>query len=766
MRTTRVETDFAVVGGGLAGVCAAIAAARQGCDVVLLQNRPVLGGNSSSEIRVWVCGATAHQNQRWARETGIIGELLEENQYRNPEGNPIYWDEVILDAVRAEPRITLLLNTDVRAVRMNESGDRIDQLTAWTMGSETTTIVQPGWVADCTGDGWLAAMSGLDCRLGKEGRDEFGEDFAPLEPVREFLGSTILFYTKDTGAPCPYVAPQSAKDITATPILTARTLAAGDNGSAYWWIEYGGHLDPVHDNADIAHELRSIIFGIWDYIKNSGQFDASTLTLEWIGALPGKREYRRIIGAHTLTQNEILNQVSFPDSIGFGGWSIDLHPVEGVYASTSGARQRFGRGLFHIPLGCLYSPKVENLLFAGRNISATHVAFGATRVMATCAVLGEAIGTVAALSRESGRTVADLASAPKQVQERLLREDASFLGPAGGDKDDLVRLARLASPDQALRYLRPPSPDLWRELDTDCALTLPGRLSLQEIRLFGTGGRVPLTLVAGESPLAVIPGSSVLARGFASLPVEPGWARAVFDRPLTFDVDSDIFLVIGASAGARLGLANSPSPLGLCLARTSDHDDQNVDLDASPLLEWPTRPFLGKSIAHDIRARSPQTGAEAVADGCQRPFGGPHMWISRDLSAGPADLVVTWDSPQTLAWLDLVFDSQLDTELNNLHRHRTPHRVIPTVARHVTILAEGEDGNLSQIAALGDNRRRHVRLPVRVRTSRVVVRIHTTHGAPEARLVSLRAYPPGIDGGQVSYAGDVSGVRGASTLAP
>ncbi|MFV0406377.1 MAG: FAD-dependent oxidoreductase [Propioniciclava sp.] len=741
MHEARLDVDFAVVGGGLAGVCAAIAAARQGCRVALLQNRPVLGGNSSSEIRVWVCGATAHQNQRWARETGIIGELLEENQYRNPEGNPIYWDEVILDAVRAEPAITLLLNTDVRTVRLDDSGEQIAELTAWTMGSEITTTVRADLVADCTGDGWLAAMAGLDYRLGKEGRAEFGEDFAPELPTREFLGSTILFYTKDTGAPCLYVAPDSAKDITQTPILTTRTLAAGDNGGAYWWIEYGGHLDPVHDNAEIATELRSIIFGIWDYIKNSGKFEASTLTLEWVGALPGKREYRRLLGAHTLTQNEILDQTVFDDTVGFGGWSIDLHPVEGVYAESPGARQRFGNGLFHIPFGSLYSPSVRNLMFAGRNISATHVAFGATRVMATCAVLGEAIGTAAALCHASGCTPAELGTDPVHLQQRLLREDASLLGIRNQDPEDLLRTATLTSPHEATRFRRMPTPDQWRTLETACALSLPGQIRLRQIRLFGAGtAPVPVSVVAAPSPLAVLPTGPVLARGRLQLPAQTGWGEVVLDGAPDIAGEADVFLVLHPTPEVRLALADSPSALGLCFAHTSDHADQNVRVDESPLLEWPTRPFLGRSLAHDIAATSPLTAAVAAADGYQRPYGGPHMWISRDLADGPVDLVATWEARQQLGWVDLVFDSQVDTELNNLHRHRTPDRVLPTVVRHVTLHADLGEPVPTQVAELADNRRRHVRILLDVETDRLVVRVHSTHGAPEARIVSLRAY--------------------------
>lgn len=203
-----VEADVVVVGGGLAGVCAAVAAARRGVDVVLINNRPVLGGNSSSEVRVWVCGATAHGNQRWARETGIIGEMYVENQFRNPEGNPVYWDDVVLDTVRREKNIRLFLNTDVRDVVASgpEDARRVETVTGWTMGSEILTTFRAPVFLDCTGDGLVGHLAGARYRLGKEARSEFDEEWAPDEPVEEFLGSTLLFYTKDLGFPVKYVA--------------------------------------------------------------------------------------------------------------------------------------------------------------------------------------------------------------------------------------------------------------------------------------------------------------------------------------------------------------------------------------------------------------------------------------------------------------------------------------------------------------------------------------------------------------------------------
>ncbi|MFE7430801.1 FAD-dependent oxidoreductase, partial [Streptomyces sp. NPDC057545] len=462
MREEEVHYDIAVIGGGLAGTCAAIAAARLGRRVALVNNRPVLGGNASSEIRVWVCGATAHGVHRWARETGIMGELYTENQYRNPEGNPYYWDQVVLDAVRAEPGIDLYLNTDVREVDASGPDDarEVRSCTGWMMGSERRITFHARQFLDCTGDGLLGHLAGARYRIGREAHAEFGEPWAPEEGDEALLGSTILFHTKDLGRPVKFVPPASARDLTTTPILRNRVLRTGDNGCDYWWIEWGGELDTVHDNERIRDELQAVIMGIWDHIKNSGEFpDAENLTLEWVGSLPGKREYRRFIGDHVLTQQDILEQRQFDDRVAFGGWSVDLHPVQGMYADEPGARQRYADGIFHIPLRSLYSANVTNLLFAGRNISATHVAFGATRVMATCATLGEAAGTAAALCVAEDIGPRELAAKhPELVRRALLRQDASVIGLADDDPDNLARTARVSASSHLSRLAAEPTP--------------------------------------------------------------------------------------------------------------------------------------------------------------------------------------------------------------------------------------------------------------------------------------------------------------------
>lgn len=743
MRTQTVEADIIVVGGGLAGVSAAVAAARQGRSVALINNRPVLGGNSSSEVRVWVCGATAHGNQRWARESGIIGELYVENQFRNPEGNPVYWDDVVLDTVRREQNIRLFLNTEVTEVEASgpEDARRIDAVSGWTMGSEVRTRFTAPIVLDCTGDGLVGAIAGARHRLGKEGRAEFGEEWAPEEPVREFLGSTLLFYTRDLGRPVKYVAPESAIDISRTPIPTSRVIRSGDSGAHYWWIEWGGELDIVDDNERIRDELRGVILGIWDYIKNSGRFDADTLTLEWIGNLPGKREYRRFIGDYTLTQHDVIDQTAFDDGVAFGGWSIDLHPAAGMYAEGAGALQRFSDGLFEIPFRSLYSQNVENLLFAGRDVSATHVAFGAARVMATCAAMGEAAGTAAAMCVERGVTPRELHDhAREDLRQRLLRWDASVLGVRNEDPEDLARSATVtASGYRGIIAAGQPETAAELLLTDDLGIVIPVDPVLESVRLWvAASDDTALTVEVFSTGRRqnVVPAH---LEHTATVPVPAGPARWI-DVPAIFAPAEPQNAVVVLRANPALTVhTDALAPGTLTLVHRLDSDDQNVSVSTDELLvQWPTKPLRGRAVVFRAAPASHALAPERAVGGYQRPFGGPNLWASAPLADSDAELRLDWDTAITAREVRLVFDDDVDLELNTLHHHRSPDEVLPQLVRDYRIETHDESG--WQVAVeVADNRHRHRIHPLPgtlFDALRVVVT--ATNGAPEARIVSLR----------------------------
>jgi len=749
MRTQTIEADIIVVGGGLAGVSAAVGAARLGRRTVLINNRPVLGGNSSSEVRVWVCGATAHGNQRWARETGIMGEMFLENQFRNPEGNPVYWDDVVLDTVRREPNLTLMLNTEVLEAEYTGPDDdrRIASVTGWTMGSEIRTIFRAPIFLDCTGDGLVGRLVGARHRLGKEGREEFDEDWAPAEPVREFLGSTLLFYTKDLGHPVKYVAPESAKDITTTPIPVTRIIRSGDSGAHYWWIEWGGQLDIVDDNERIRDELRSVILGIWDHIKNSGEFDADNLTLEWIGNLPGKREYRRFIGDHTLRQQDVLDQVEFDDGIGFGGWSIDLHPAEGMYATGAGAVQRFSDGVFEIPFRSLYSVNVSNLLMAGRNVSATHIAFGAARVMATCAVMGEAAGTAASLCLTHDQTPRGLYEHHRaELRQTLLRADASLIGVANEDPDDLARTAAVtASGWHRTMGVGADAPDAAAHvLADDLGIVVPvhPRLETTELLLSATAPSTVTVEVWSTGKRQNIVPAHLEHRTTIDVPAgEASWVSA--PTPFAPGIPQNAIVVLRANPQVSVHLTAPLPPGVLTLVHRADNDDENVEIsDDGLLVKWPTKPLRGRTPVFRTTPESLALAPERAVSGFNRPFGGPNLWASGPLAEGPAWLRLDWDAPVTAREIRLVFDDDVDVSLNTLHHHRTPDEIMPELVRdyRVEVLPTGSSQWTAVVEVQGNRHRHRVHaLPADLPAfTSARLTVDASNGAAEARVIAFR----------------------------
>lgn len=748
MRTETIQSDVTVIGGGLAGVCAAIAAARLGSKVVLANNRPVLGGNSSSEVRVWVVGATAHGVNRYARETGIMGELFVENQYRNPDGNPYIWDLVILEAVKAEPNITLLLNTDVHEVEADgpEENRIIRSVTGWMMGSERRIRLESPVFLDCTGDGLVGFLAGARYRIGREAFHEYGEEWAPEEADSITLGSTLLFYTKDAGQPVRFVPPSFAKDITQTPIPIKRVIRSGDSGCHYWWIEWGGELDTVHDNEVIRDELWSVIYGIWDYIKNSGQFEADTMTLEWVGSTPGKREYRRFVGDYVLNQNDILAQEPFHDRIAFGGWSIDLHPPQGMYAEASGSKHMHADGNYHIPYRCLYSANVGNLLLAGRDISASHVAFGTTRVMATCAVMGEAAGTAASLCAAKGASPRDIyRSHLQELQQTLLRQDASIIGLPHEDERDLARSAKVTA-SSARRAITIDQPEYNAELSRDAAILFPVDPAIEglellvdaaedttlTVELWDTGrleNYVPYSKVA-EAEVAVSKGEAQ----WVSLPL--AWAP---------DAPQNAFVIIRENPGISLYRAAEPLTGVLAFekgavpnasAELEDHDENQ------PVVAWSMKTLMRQSFCFKVKGRTEAYAPEKAVGGYKRPFGGPNLWASDAIWPGnEAWLQLTWESEVKLQEVRLTWNDDVNEDLINLHHHRTPFDIIPELVKTYRIEARIQ-GKWSTIASEEDNRRRSNRVqwkdPILADALRIV--IEETNGAPCAELVEIRVY--------------------------
>jgi hypothetical protein len=441
-QTRTIDTELCIIGGGMSGICAAISAARNGAQVVLVQDRSVLGGNASSEIKMHIVGADCHGGRPGARETGLIEELRLEDAVRNPHRSYSQWDLLLYEKVIAEPNIKLLLNTIFTSCMTETTADGkkvIRSVSVIRHATEEAFVIKAKFFADCSGDGVLGAEAGADFRVGRESKSEFGESLALDKTDAHTLGSSILFTARRHDSPQNFITPSWVRRFQKHE-FKHRPIFGYEYG--YWWSEWGGQLDTIRDSDAIRHELLRIALGIWDYIKNSGEHpDSANWALDWVGAIPGKRESRRFLGPHVLTQDDILTGRVFDDQVAYGGWWLDLHPPSGVDAiEESPCIQHEIPYLYTIPLRCLYSRNVANLFFAGRNISATHVAFASTRVMSTCAMMGQAVGTTAALLRTETSDIAiESPSRLRDIQQALLKDDVFLLDVPVSDKADMAR---------------------------------------------------------------------------------------------------------------------------------------------------------------------------------------------------------------------------------------------------------------------------------------------------------------------------------------
>ena len=440
--TIDLSYDFIVVGGGMSGLCAAIAAARGGAKTALVQDRPVLGGNASSEIRMHICGADRHAHRPDARETGILEEILLEHKHRNPcNAYPIF-DSVLWEKAAFQENLTLYLNT--RMLEVETKDGRIQSVLAEQMTTEKRFRLSAPLFADATGDAALGEKSGAHYRVGRESRSEFGEGYAPEESDSCTMGNSLMFHARDMGHPVPFIKPFWANTYTEDQL---RLRDHSQVTSGYWWVELGGgKFEVIRDGEVIRDELLKAVFGVWDQIKNGGDKGAENLELDWVGFLPGKRESRRLMGPYVLNENDCWAGRRFDDAVAYGGWPMDVHTVEGFLTQSEEPTVYLQLDdVYTIPYRCLYSENIRNLFLAGRAISCTHMAFASTRVMGTCAVAGQAVGTAAAIAAAEKLEPAGVLEQIDRLQQTLLRDDCYIPGIGNTDPGDLARSATITA---------------------------------------------------------------------------------------------------------------------------------------------------------------------------------------------------------------------------------------------------------------------------------------------------------------------------------
>ena len=466
-KVKNAEYDVVVIGGGMSGICAALAAARHGARTALVHDRHVLGGNASSEIRMHICGASENLAKPDLEESGILHEIMLDNKSRNDYYNFSIWDMVLFSTVKRQKNLTVYLSTAMESCEMGE-GSTIRSIDAYQLTTETHWKISGKVFIDCTGNATLGYYAEAEFRTGSEGRDEFGEPDAPGQPNKERMGNTLLFKAVDRGHPVAFKKPDFARTFTEEELkyrthsavhgaqikgevdkayvrMTSFSTSSVDYG--YWWIELPGETDDIIDEYEqIRDELVSCIYGIWDHLKNGGDHGAENYDLEWVGMLPGSREGRRLIGDYILNENDILSNRQFEDAVAYGGWPMDIHTAKGLYDFDElPSRVISFDGAYTIPYRSYYSKNISNLMMAGRDISASKMAMGSTRVMGTCAVGGQAVGTAAALCIKYDCDPRGAQEHMRELQQMLLKDDAYIPGIWNEDPKDLARRAKVTA---------------------------------------------------------------------------------------------------------------------------------------------------------------------------------------------------------------------------------------------------------------------------------------------------------------------------------
>ena len=418
------DFDFVVVGGGIAGECAAISAARLGLKVALIQDRYVLGGNNSSEIRVGLGGRI---NLPPYGSLGYIVNEIGPERGGNARGAHNYEDDRKMRVLLEENNITLFLGYSV--VSCEKEGKAIKAVNAMEVTEQKLIRVSGKMFSDCTGDASLAVMAGAETLSGRESRSSFGESLAPETADDLHMGGSIEWYCEDHNVPCSY--PDSLDwgleldETTIEPVHRAN-----------WYWECGMHYDPIGEAEKMRDYGMYVAYSTFSYCKNrySAKEDWECTHLIWVSHVIGKRESRRIVGDHILTQNDILRKIPYEDASASVSWNIDQHFPRKDNAAVYPGDEWLSEGHltpvtpYGIPYRCFYSKDLSNLFMAGRDISVTHVALGSTRVMRTCGMIGEVVGMAASICVAEGTT-------PRGVYENHLEELKQLMRKGTGRTD-------------------------------------------------------------------------------------------------------------------------------------------------------------------------------------------------------------------------------------------------------------------------------------------------------------------------------------------
>ncbi|MDR6555214.1 FAD-dependent oxidoreductase [Paenibacillus qinlingensis] len=770
------EYDFIVAGGGLAGVCCAISAARGGLRTAIIQNRPAFGGNSSSEIRIVPVGSVDFNS--WTMESGIIGEILLEDRATNHEKfgdgaiNTLY-DLNLYQAILKEPNLTAYLDTQVNGVEVDPEAEGVSSelkaIYATQLGSGKAFKFTARQFADCTGDAELGFLAGAPYRYGREARSEFGELLAPVEADNHTMGSSITFYARNAGREVPFTAPAWAHRYeTAEDVGIYRDInhIKHDRLAGFWWMELANPFHQVDDFGAMKHELLRYVLGYWDFLKNRSKYQEtlSTYSIDWIGMYPGKRESRRLEGDVIVSERHIYEDPCWPDRVSTSGMFVDIHINGGLLNRTeppelSNADANYKDytlvAPYSIPLRSLYSRSIANLWMAGRNISVSRVALGSVRNQVILANIGQAVGTAAGYAirhQISPREAADVSQGHIQaIQQQLLRDDVPIIGLKNEDKYDLAREATATASSEQTMYLNEPDENAMVPLDSTWAQVLPitsDRIDTVEFYVSNTSEETVSLKVSVYQLERIWDKGEGVPVGTAELlipPLHTGWIcaelnlRVAAGKPHRIALESHEHIAWAKSTEQATGTLaqyyvkceGGPQP-------ENKHypSFQESELVIPPYERWNEIKRKRFSFAMNVHPCPAPYGGDQVVSGIARPIAMPGLWISDRASELPQHVALKWEEERTFNEVVVTFD----TSLNQSYAYMPAFWKAPECVKDWRLWVYVHDEWKCVYEEHGNYHRKRSATFDTVTASAVKLEVLATNGDASARVYEMRVY--------------------------